>query len=851
MRYSLYVVFCNSLQRSIKKILRKTSCYQIAGVLMCGVSLLSFNISKSGITDNTNHFNVSAELIGEHADNITVDLIDLKKDDISIKIQVKNGSLEERYFVRHGDEWVEVAGSRGESVGAVSMRDSSNQIIEGDFVKMWQDDESSITEEMSIGNYRITRRLVVVGEGLLHVTTRLNGKKPKSLHSFFDQFGFSQNPDWSYAPSIGGFIPDAYYKAPVVMCQSNSFAFAIVPDLSRLNNDNLERCNHFLALNLPEGQLLSVGYSPAKLVAHSVYAENKFGIWNPDTSMENSYFLLLTGEAKKQQAYRQIVRLHWEKSGRCEQVYAADQQAGNTETHEQKLTLWDCWRPVVWEQETPKLWLDIPLADGSLGGGVRTLRWGPGPSVYLSSWFNSMRTAFGMALYARRTNNFELMGMAARTVNLANKSPGINGAFKCIAVPVKEDQSVVWGAGDGNGGSTGEGFLGYDMSWTAYWLLRWHEAGLLNSNGILDRCRDLARFFIDHQKQDGFIPTQFDKYGADKEDLSRMVKAETGSVALFLLQLYKQDPQKQYLDATEKALAFIERSVIPSRQWYDYETFWSCSPRTIPYCEITGQWPANNLALSQTAEAFLLAWQITKNPHYLETGEAVLDYLLLYQQCWTHPLIGGFESKAALLGGFTTQNSDAEWSDARQSQIGNVLINYYRATGKVEYLERGIAALRAQFPISPYENVAHTGYGSRPSTPKLVGRIAAVEPWFSYNRFPEKIKGVSSFHWGTGSGMAGIEIEEDFLRDAVVDVTASRGIGVNGLNVTNCKIDKRNIYLEINSPFQWKRKPVIIFHNINRSDRFRLIINDKFSGNYTVKEMEAGISVDILPLLSD
>ena len=31
-------------------------------------------------------------------------------------------------------------------------------------------------------------------------------------------------------------------------------------------------------------------------------------------------------------------------------------------------------------------------------------------------------------------------------------------------------------------------------------------------------------------------------------------------------------------------------------------------------------------------------------------------------------------------------------------------MDYYRATGKVEYLERGVAALRAQVPISPSEN---------------------------------------------------------------------------------------------------------------------------------------------------
>jgi hypothetical protein len=88
-----------------------------------------------------------------------------------------------------------------------------------------------------------------------------------------------------------------------------------------------------------------------------------------------------------------------------------------------------------------------------------------------------------------------------------------------------------------------------------------------------------------------------------------------------------------------------------------------------------------------------------------------------------------------------------------------------RTTGKIEYLECGVAALRAQFPISPSENWAHSGYGAK--------------------------AGVSSYHWGTGSGMAGFEIEEDYLGDAIVDVAASRGIGVNGLNLTECVVNKR------------------------------------------------------------
>ena len=117
----------------------------------------------------------------------------------------------------------------------------------------------------------------------------------------------------------------------------------------------------------------------------------------------------------------------------------------------------------------------------------------------------------------------------------------------------------------------------------------------------------------------------------------------------------------------------------------------------------------------------------------------------------------------------------------RQSQCGNILLDYYRATGKAEYLERGVAALRAQFPVSPSENWAHCGYGGG-------------------NR------SISSFHWGQGSGMAGIEIDEDFLRDAIVDVAAARGVGVNGLNLAQCTVRDGRIELTLSSPFAWHAK---------------------------------------------
>ncbi len=36
-------------------------------------------------------------------------------------------------------------------------------------------------------------------------------------------------------------------------------------------------------------------------------------------------------------------------------------------------------------------------------------------------------------------------------------------AIPCIAVPMQGGKPAIWAAGDGSGGSTKDGFLGYDM----------------------------------------------------------------------------------------------------------------------------------------------------------------------------------------------------------------------------------------------------------------------------------------------------------------------------------------------------------------------------------------------------
>ena len=197
----------------------------------------------------------------------------------------------------------------------------------------------------------------------------------------------------------------------------------------------------------------------------------------------------------------------------------------------------------------------------------------------------------------------------------------------------------------------------------------------------------------------------------------------------------------RYREAALRAQEFVTREVLPRQRWFDFETFLSCARKPLDfYDRWTAQYPQNNLSTMQAAQAYLRLYQATKRPELLETGEHVVDYLLLTQQVWSHPLLS-----PSLLGGTTTQNTDAEWSDARQCYLAVLLLDYYKVNGRLDYLERAVAAARSGFAVAPWENWAHKGFDDEPGS-------------------------LTGIHWGTGSQMATVEMMSGLLGDAFVDV---------------------------------------------------------------------------------
>ena len=465
-------------------------------------------------------------LIGVTTANLfaSVSPISVVHGNLRLEAKTTGGVLHESFSARSKSGWIPVATSNGKTQGSLSIRAAGSVVLNGRVERISQQG-GSVVEELAGDGWKAKRILEAFGDrNWIHVTTVLTPAGALTLHSYIDTFQAELRPDWSFSPSVGGFNPDGQYKSPLILVQGGSNAFAIVPDLLSLDRSSLKRCQHALDLDARKTAELSVGYVPAKQAYHTVFKEDLDRTLDRNCSR---YEQLLLVSVSGRSSSRSI-------SGRCtlrvEPVRSgsASQSCGRASRNRSEICschLWDEWREAVWERESRESWLTVAMPDGTAGGAVMMRRaHAPRPSVYLGAWFNSLRTAFGMAIYARRSHSDDLMRLATQTLNLALKAPGREGAFKCFAVPNDSGdggrpEQVFWGAGDGAGISVSSGYLGFDMSWTGYWMLRWLGAGLPDSGLIRPRCIRLADFLIARQRPDGFFPTRFDEAGQVEEDL--------------------------------------------------------------------------------------------------------------------------------------------------------------------------------------------------------------------------------------------------------------------------------------------------------------------------------------------
>ncbi|HZY61860.1 MAG TPA: hypothetical protein VFE38_04980 [Edaphobacter sp.] len=601
-----------------------------------------------------------------------------------------------------------------------------------------------------------------------------------------------------------GDIPSWAFKSPVVMLQQGPVFAALMPKLGERQNPPLALDLDVTSQKLP---WLAYGAIPSQPYGHSYFRRSRTGspkvIATSTPSgqqevIEYSYSIIASEQPFKL-GYRRAVHLLWQQQGHQELLSSYDAQRNVTRPW---LVTFKDWSSDTWLRYANEVYRGFPCGDRQCGT-LASFRnpsghWSQqtGPDAWFNPWFETLRTAYGWYLFGHRTNNADIEHKAESVLNLVLSSPRDDGAFSTIYL-VNGKQ---WLHSDGWAGY-GDDYHAFGMSWTGYWMLKWgKDLAPGREQEILAFLRPYGDFLVKHQLASGVIPAWYNSALEPRAEF-RDFNAETAASGLFLASLAEATGDHTYLAAARKTMDFVTREVLPRQRWFDFETFLSCARKPFDfYDRWTAQYPQNNLSQIQAAAAYLKLYQITKQQEYLTTGTHVLDYLLLTQQVWNIPALS-----PKLIGGFTTQNTDAEWSDAREAYAAVLLWHYYQATGSQEYLERAVGAARSTFAVAPWENWAHTG-------------------------FIDESGALTGIHWGPGSGMTSVELLYPVLGDAYINLSNDTGACFNACSIRNLKIRGNRISFnldavsslsDVNIRFAGVNKAATyqITWNGNRSDR--------------------------------
>jgi hypothetical protein len=656
--------------------------------------------------------------------------------------------------------------------------------------------------DCGVGSFE--QRVLLTSEpDVLAVLTKFTPKPGLTVRSVEDRYNFAPGRRTSDTPSSGpvdfvwsqnlkneadGLIPMWGFKSPAVMLQQGSVFTALMPTLS----DRPEPLALDLDVTSSALPWISYGAIPSQPYGHSYFRRSSTG--SPKIlagTIEYQYSIVASSQPAKL-GYRRVVRLLWSSIGREELLRSNNLQQDVTRP---ELVTFDDWSKDTWVRYANDVYRGFDCGPQRCGTLVSNRNpvgdWDKqAPDAWFNAWFQTLRTAYGWYRYGRRTDDKAIEDKAESVLNLVLTSPRDGGAFSTIYM-VNDNR---WLPSDGWAGFADD-YHAFDMSWTAYWMLKWADDLTPGRKAeILAFVRPYGDFLVKQQLSTGVIPSWYNKGLTPRGDF-RDFNAETAASALLLASLARETGDSTYLLAAEKAAAFITRDVLPRQRWFDFETFLSCARKPFAFYDPwTAQYPQNNLSQIQAAKAYLELFQVTKKPEYLQVGQQVLDYLLLTQQVWNNPAFS-----PELVGGFTTQNTDAEWSDAREAYAAVLLWDYYKATGNRAYLERSVAAARSTFAVAPWENWAHTGYIDEPGS-------------------------LTGFHWGPGSGMTSIEIMSPTLGDAFIDLHTGNGVGFNACSLRHVKVDDRSISFDLDAAPPM-RAVTIRFTGVDPDSTYRITCN--------------------------
>jgi hypothetical protein len=286
--------------------------------------------------------------------------------------------------------------------------------------------------------------------------------------------------------------------------QKGRIAALLYPDVEVLaENRNMETILDIDAKNgVCNGTLLTYGFCAHRLTGHVYYSTDASMIRSVPGDLHLAADLVLDANAEPFGAYGQAVEYTWAKYGHRYFDQIKPQMMPFADYAKV------CYPAAFNEQYgTNKLgWFEVTI-DGKTCGGISS-GWGFTEGwVSWQSWFNQLRSAWGLRWWGKKLGNADWVDKADKMLNLALAAPMDRGACPTTY----QSRQKAW-----------KGTLispdpkcYYDltnMAWKGIWMLRWLEfSDCPRREEIIAQCKAMADLMVSKQNQDGSIPTWLDK----------------------------------------------------------------------------------------------------------------------------------------------------------------------------------------------------------------------------------------------------------------------------------------------------------------------------------------------------
>jgi hypothetical protein len=676
----------------------------------------------------------------------------------------------------------------------------------------------------------------------IEVKAKLQQPKIEYILSAFT-FALPGNPDYTFVPSIkradDDVVGDRKFFAPAAIVEKDGFMLSLVPDLDLINEDivyakgarpqkhprifavpmdsNKISMPTGLDLNLNSGvtnfPLIAYGFMDYWVEQHVYWRhENEEGAQIRDLSDNQLHYgfdLFINGGMEKYRGYQRISAYLWKRYGSqdfkkprpqampfhnyAEICYPAsfsyegyDVIHGLTgpdirqRKHQPSMATWQQWKQN-----------DIPM------GGLRLSAPQWYQFIYNTSWWNNVSDATGIYYWGKKLNDPNLLDKARRIVNFALSAPNEDRIFPALYdINTHHWTRGMWSPPEFNYNpdssaaywdwKTGA-YQTSSASTTAAYLLQF-RTNCEDVPGIVPFVRRYGDFIVDNLDSKGCLPAWFNEH---LQPLPALAWNAEGGIHLWVLsELYAATKDKKYLTAAEKMARFITQEVLPKQKWYDFETFYSCAIKPESFFDPrTGQYPANTMSVCWAMQGFSSLYEVTHEKAYLETAEAIADYSLFYQAVWApHYIITAYP-----FGGFSSQNSDAEWLDQRSHLFADPLVKIGLMSSRQDLLERGVAAARASLTLTNQTAHVENDIYKYPNFPLGLGPEN-----IDHEGFPQLPLRSGPSWCEVGGLMAAADVLRE-LGGVYINIDDMIAVGVDGISVEKFKVEGSTINISLRS----------------------------------------------------